>query len=193
MSGWHTPGLFAPFPAAITAGIVLGLNSGQLYQALGIAGSQASGLMAAQFGSMVKRMLTARGAQSGVSAALLAAATGAGNRAMAQAGLNFGSSNQPVEIFADQGIEWHQDSSAYVARGNARAVRGDTTVYAQTLTAYYRKSSGNPSASGTVGDSQIYRVDADGAVRIVSPSGTAYGDHAVYDVDKGILVPGTHP
>ena len=32
-----------------------------------------SGLMAAQFGSMVKRMLTARGAQSGVYAALLAA------------------------------------------------------------------------------------------------------------------------
>jgi lipopolysaccharide export system protein LptA len=103
-------------------------------------------------------------------------------------GLGLGGNDQPVEIFADQGIEWHQNASAYVARGNARAVRADTTVYGQTLTAYYRK--GPAAVEGAVegGGMQIYRVDADGAVRIVSPSGTAYGDKAVYDVDKGILV-----
>jgi aconitate decarboxylase len=71
--GWHTPGIFSPFPAAIAAGIVLGLSSDQFYHALGIAGPQASGLMAAQFGSMVKRMFSAKGAQSGLYAALLAA------------------------------------------------------------------------------------------------------------------------
>jgi lipopolysaccharide export system protein LptA len=108
------------------------------------------------------------------------------------AGLNFGSNDQPVEIFADQGIEWHQNESAYIAKGNARAVRADTTVYGQTLTAYYRKSDStapkSANADDAAGGTQIYRVDADGAVRIVSPNGTAYGDHAVYDVDKGILV-----
>jgi lipopolysaccharide export system protein LptA len=107
------------------------------------------------------------------------------------AGLNFGSNDQPVEIFADQGIEWHQNESAYIAKGNARAVRADTTVYGQTLTAYYRKGDSNTPKSTNADDAsgtQIYRVDADGAVRIVSPNGTAYGDHAVYDVDKGILV-----
>lgn len=73
VNGWHTPGIFAPFPAAAAAGIVLGLNANQHYHALGIAGPQAAGLMAAQFGSMVKRMLVAKGAQSGLYAALLAA------------------------------------------------------------------------------------------------------------------------
>jgi 2-methylcitrate dehydratase PrpD len=73
IKGWHTPGIFGPFPAAVAAGIVLGLNSDQLYHALGIAGAQASGIMAAQFGSMVKRMLSAKASQSGLYAALLAA------------------------------------------------------------------------------------------------------------------------
>jgi aconitate decarboxylase len=71
--GWHAPGIFGPFPAAAAAGIVLGLNGEQLYQALGIAGPQAAGLMATQFGSMVKRMLSAKASQSGLYSALLAA------------------------------------------------------------------------------------------------------------------------
>lgn len=73
VNGWHTPGIFAPFPAAAAAGIVLGLNTNQMVHALGIGGPQAAGLMAAQFGSMVKRMLVGKGAQSGLYAALLAA------------------------------------------------------------------------------------------------------------------------
>ena len=40
--------------------------------ALGIAGTQSSGLMAAQYGAMVKRMHAGRAAQSGLYAALLA-------------------------------------------------------------------------------------------------------------------------
>ena len=73
VKGWHAPGIFGPFPAALTAGIILGLDADQLFHALGIAGTQASGLMAAQFGSMVKRMQCAKNAQSGLYAALLAA------------------------------------------------------------------------------------------------------------------------
>jgi aconitate decarboxylase len=69
VNGWHAPGVFAPFPASLAAGIVLGLNGDQLFHALGIAGVQSSGLMAAQFGSMLKRMLSAKGAQSGLYAA----------------------------------------------------------------------------------------------------------------------------
>ena len=70
--GWHAPAVAAPFPAAIAAGVVLGLDSDQFFHALGIAGTQAAGLMAAQYGSMVKRMQCAKGAQSGLYAALLA-------------------------------------------------------------------------------------------------------------------------
>jgi lipopolysaccharide export system protein LptA len=122
-------------------------------------------------------------------AALMCLALASAPAAAQTAGFGLGDSSQPVEIFADKGIEWHQDASAYVARGNARAVRADTTVHAQTLTAYYRKGpASGESGSAQGGGTQIYRVDADGAVRIVSPSGTAYGDKAVFDVDKGILV-----
>jgi aconitate decarboxylase len=71
--GWHTPGLFGPFPGAVAAGRVLGLNADQMFQALGIAGPQAGGILATQFGSMVKRMLSAKASQSGLYAALLAA------------------------------------------------------------------------------------------------------------------------
>lgn len=73
VDGWHAPGVFGSFPAAIAAGVVLGLDADRLYHALGIAGTQASGLMAAQFGSMVKRMQCGKNAQSGLYAALLAA------------------------------------------------------------------------------------------------------------------------
>jgi aconitate decarboxylase len=73
VKGWHPPGIFGPFAAAVTAGIVLGLNADQMFHALGIAGPQAAGLMAAQFGSMVKRMLCGKNSQSGVYAAMLAA------------------------------------------------------------------------------------------------------------------------
>jgi 2-methylcitrate dehydratase PrpD len=73
VKGWHAPGIFGPFAAAVTAGIILGLDANQMFHALGIAGPQAAGLMAAQFGSMVKRMLCGKNSQSGVYAAMLAA------------------------------------------------------------------------------------------------------------------------
>jgi 2-methylcitrate dehydratase PrpD len=72
IKGWHSPGIFGPFPAAVAAGRVLGLDAQRMHQALGIAGPQAAGLMATQFGSMVKRMLSAKSSQSGLYAALLA-------------------------------------------------------------------------------------------------------------------------
>lgn len=73
VKGWHSPGIFGAFPAALAAGVILGLDEEQQFHALGIAGAQASGLMAAQFGSMVKRTLCAKNSQSGLYAALLAA------------------------------------------------------------------------------------------------------------------------
>jgi 2-methylcitrate dehydratase PrpD len=51
---------------------MLGLTPAEMQHALGIAGSQAGGLMAAQEGAMVKRFHCGRAAQSGVYSALLA-------------------------------------------------------------------------------------------------------------------------
>ena len=88
--------------------------------------------------------------------------------------------NTPIEISADDGIEWQQKSQAYIARGNARAVQGEVTIFGDVLIAYYRKV--------PQGGTQIWRMDAIGNVRIVSPEQTAYGAKAVYGVESGVLV-----
>jgi lipopolysaccharide export system protein LptA len=97
-------------------------------------------------------------------------------------GLNFGGakSDQPIEITADNGIEWQQDALVFLARGNAKAVRGDVTVLADELRAYYREQKG--------GGTEIWRLDALGNVRIKTPKETATGRQAIYQVDLGVLV-----
>jgi lipopolysaccharide export system protein LptA len=113
--------------------------------------------------------------------ALILAVTLLVNSASAQ-GLNFGSSHSdaPIEVFADDGIEWQQDALTFIARGRARAVRGEVTVYGDELHAFYRKLPD--------GGTEIWRLDAINNVRIVTPGETASGDKGVYDVDNGILV-----
>jgi len=72
--GWHSGATLGVFSAAASAAAALRLPVDKVVHALGIAGTQASGLMAAQYGSMVKRMHAGRSAQSGLYAALLAQA-----------------------------------------------------------------------------------------------------------------------
>ncbi len=71
--GFHPQGTSGAFVAAATAARMLGLDASRFQHALGMAGSQAGGLMAAQEGAMVKRFHSGRAAQSGVYAAQLAA------------------------------------------------------------------------------------------------------------------------
>jgi lipopolysaccharide export system protein LptA len=87
--------------------------------------------------------------------------------------------NEQIQVYADGGIEWMNDALRVIARGNAKAVRGTVTVTADTLTAYYRK--------GAAGD-EIWRLDADGAVTIATPTETATGHKASYDLDKAVFV-----
>jgi 2-methylcitrate dehydratase PrpD len=71
--GFHPQGTSGVFVAAATAARAMALDASRFQHALGIAGSQAGGLMAAQEGAMVKRFHSGRAAQSGVYAAQLAA------------------------------------------------------------------------------------------------------------------------
>src|SRR6266702_3572892 len=70
--GWHSGATVGVFSAAAGAAAALRLDTGQTVHALGIGGTQSAGLMAAQFGAMVKRMHAGRAAQSGLYGALLA-------------------------------------------------------------------------------------------------------------------------
>jgi len=70
--GWHSGATVGVFAAAAAASRGLHLSTEKTVHALGIAGTQSAGLMAAQYGAMVKRMHAGRSSQSGLYGALLA-------------------------------------------------------------------------------------------------------------------------
>jgi lipopolysaccharide export system protein LptA len=144
-------------------------------------------------------------------AQLLLGICGGGGPAPAQGLLN--RSSGPIAIDADEGIEWRRDEKVYIATGNAKAVRGDVTVTAHRLIAYYRErpappGAAKPSAAAAhsaaasnsnstgatagadsgVSSTDIYRLVAETDVTIATPTQTAKGDHGVYDVDRSVLV-----
>ena len=105
--------------------------------------------------------------------------------------------SQQVEVTADQTLEWYQDQNIYVARGNAKAVRGDLSVTGDVLTAHQREqpkdANGKPvkkqsadKKSSESGD--IDKMTADGHVVILKPNARITGDHAVDDIDKHVSV-----
>jgi len=109
-----------------------------------------------------------------------------------------------VDITATNGIEWRQLEQVVVARGDARAVRDGTTVDAARLIARYRPQQGpqqgpqhgvtapaQPPAGAETplsGGNQIWRLEAEGNVRISTATDIALGDRAVYDMDQAVLV-----
>lgn len=86
----------------------------------------------------------------------------------------------PVEVTADNAIEWHQAERAYVARGHAVGKRGDSAVEADVLTAYYKEVPGK--------GNQIYQLVGDGNVRILGPGRQVFGNRAIYDAERRIVV-----
>ena len=113
----------------------------------------------------------------------------------------------PVEVTSDDGMEWRQNEQEIIAKGNAKAVRGDVTVTADRLIAHYRKKApvpgaapaaapakpdpakgGVPAATGDTGNNEVYRLEAEGNVHIYTPTDQAFSDHAVYDIDQAVLV-----
>ncbi len=121
--------------------------------------------------------------------------------AVAQAPQLGGQDNgKPVGIEAENGIEWQRANNVYIARGHAKATRGDNSVIADTLFAFYRPTAqaqptpaAPPTKNGapdplTGSATEIYRLEADGHVHFATPTETVDGDHAVYGVDSSVLV-----
>ena len=59
---------------------------------------------------------------------------------LASSKISKSNTNQPIEIDADQGIEWLSEDKVYLARGNANAKQGDFSMRADILRAFYRNS-----------------------------------------------------
>jgi lipopolysaccharide export system protein LptA len=104
----------------------------------------------------------------------------------------------PIDITARDGLEWRQNEQEVIARGDAKAIRGNVTVTADTLTAWYRKKGATEVAqvtpsSGLAGDpstvgNEIYRLQAEGHVHVFTATDQAQGDKATYDLDQAVLV-----
>lgn len=70
--GFHPCGLTSTFASAAAIAKMFELDVDQFVSALGLAGSQAAGLMASQFGAMAKRFHSGKASQNGIIAAMSA-------------------------------------------------------------------------------------------------------------------------
>jgi lipopolysaccharide export system protein LptA len=84
--------------------------------------------------------------------------------------------NEPIEISADNGIEWKREARTYTARGNALAQQGNTSIAADTLIAYLDEQD------------ELSNWEAIGNVTIRTDQSTSYGDHAEYTEATRLLV-----
>jgi lipopolysaccharide export system protein LptA len=117
---------------------------------------------------------------AGLAALAALALTVAGEPAAQGLDLSSGGNDRPIEVTADNGIEWQRGNEVLVARGNAKAVRGETTVHGDVLRAYYRKKPG--------GGTDLIWLDAEGKVVITSTDQKITGNRAAYNMQKAILV-----
>jgi lipopolysaccharide export system protein LptA len=95
----------------------------------------------------------------------------------------------------------HDEGTIEITADHAVAKRGAVTLMGDTLVAYYRPlagtqkpaaATGKPGAGSQqgldTGNTEIWRVVAEGHVHIVSGERDAWGDRAEYDKDKSVVV-----
>jgi lipopolysaccharide export system protein LptA len=111
----------------------------------------------------------------GTDASTDAATTGATTNDDGGFGLD-SNKKDPIEISAENGIEWKRDTRTYTARGNALAQQGDTSISADTLIAYLDEQN------------ELAHWEATGNVKIQTSRSTSYGDHADYQESSRLLV-----
>lgn len=109
---------------------------------------------------------------------LLAVAPAAGQ----QSGSGF-NSNAPVDIDADR-IEVQDRADRAIFSGNVVARQGNMRMNAARVTVAYTNAGGV----------QVERIEASGGVTLRTPSETARGNFAIYDVDRRIvtMIGGVH-
>ncbi|MPZ87738.1 MAG: MmgE/PrpD family protein [Nitriliruptorales bacterium] len=115
--GWHITGTCAPLGAAVTAGVLLGLDAQRLTHALGLAASQTLGQREG-FGSMVKPFHAGKGASNGLLAALLAergftAPTDALEDPRGYFAVLSPNGSRPESILDGLGSRWELESNAF--------------------------------------------------------------------------------
>ena len=109
---------------------------------------------------------------------LLLTAIPATAQGLTQSTLRNVDSRAPIDVDADR-IDVIDRQNQAIFTGNVRARQGNLTLEADRIkVAYTRPASGDP---------VINRLDADGNVRLSTPSERATSRFAIYDVDKRVL------
>ncbi|MBB2198057.1 hypothetical protein HLH44_11430 [Gluconacetobacter sp. 1c LMG 22058] len=110
-----------------------------------------------------------------------------------------------INVTAAGGFDWDQKTQTVTAYDKAQATRGNVTVTADRLIAFYRKKAATgaaapaepaaqPAADGAQGmeagsgANEVYRLNALGHVHIFTDTDQAWGDKAVYDIDQAVMV-----
>ncbi len=101
-----------------------------------------------------------------------AAASGDGT----SGGFGLDDNDKPIEISAENGIEWKRDTRTYTARGDALAQQGETSIAADTLIAHLDEKD------------KIASWEAIGNVKIRTKRSTSYGDRAEYQESSRVLI-----
>ena len=118
MRGWHITGVCGPFGAAAACAVLMGLDAERTAWALGLAGTQGSGLWAFNAdGAMSKRLHAGKAAHSGVMAAELAQLGFTGPTKIYEfedGGVlkAFSDASDPAPLTANLGRVWHLDSNS---------------------------------------------------------------------------------
>lgn len=109
---------------------------------------------------------------------LLAAATPAAAQSLAASALRGHDNRAPIDVDADR-IEVLDSASQAIFSGNVRVRQGSLAIEAGRIRVAYDRAGG--------GDPVIRRLDAEGDVRMRSPSEQARARFAIYDVENRIL------
>ena len=111
--------------------------------------------------------------------ALAAASAGVGALAQAQepvSALKGHNANAPVDVTAER-IEVHDRADRAIFVGDVHVTQGSLVLETERLTVAYQSAGGI----------QIERLDASGGVIVRSPSETARGNFAVYDLERKLI------
>ncbi|HEX2582114.1 MAG TPA: LptA/OstA family protein [Dongiaceae bacterium] len=85
----------------------------------------------------------------------------------------FGDSHEDINVTSEGGLEWLRDRHIYIARQNAVATRGKSSITGDMLTAFYDDS-----------DKHLKRLLAEGHVTIHDGDTVSSGERADYDADR---------
>src|SRR5678815_4649346 len=118
LRGWHLTGVCGPFGAAAACAVLMGLDPEQTAWALGLAGTQGSGVWAFNAdGAMSKRLHAGKAAHSGVLAAELAQIGFTGPTQIYEAEDGgwlkaFSDESDPAPLTRDLGAVYHLDNTS---------------------------------------------------------------------------------